>query len=369
MSLYLCVDCGGSKTSAVICDADGAVVGRALSGPSNFAYLGIVAFTREVHIAVAAALQTTSSPITLPPAPGTPSPFARAWFGISGVDSPRAAVSAASALSILLALPIPTGPESRLQVANDTHLLAAPLRTHPALTHAMAVIGGTGAVCVSFDRELTVLGRVGGWGWILGDEGGGFHVGREAVRQLLFDADRATLGGPAQPPSVLKERILARFGLSEENAMEILALVHVPDPDPTAVPTDIPETPEGELEILADAPRLMVREKRLSSLPPLVFTAAFVDRDPFALRVLGVSARALADQIRILLRSPSSSSADEASPNSILASSTVLCFGGSLVGIPEYRTLILDILKEDGHEFGAVEFVDDVSKTGAEALA
>ena len=52
MSLYLCVDCGGSKTSAVICDVAGEIKGRALGGPSNFAYLGIEAFTDAVRVAV-----------------------------------------------------------------------------------------------------------------------------------------------------------------------------------------------------------------------------------------------------------------------------------------------------------------------------
>lgn len=40
MSLYMCADCGGTKTSVVICDSEGKEISRASGGPSNFSYLG-----------------------------------------------------------------------------------------------------------------------------------------------------------------------------------------------------------------------------------------------------------------------------------------------------------------------------------------
>ena len=357
MSLYLCVDCGGSKTSAVVCSASGEVLGRALSGPSNFAYMGNQRFAQSVREAVSGALKACFSPtepIVLPP---KTSLFASAWFGISGVDSPNAADAAATILSELLNLP--KGPS--LVVANDTHLLAAPLRLHPDVNHAVVVIAGTGSICVSFTQTaqgtLEELGRVGGWGWILGDEGGGFHVGREAIRQLLIDTDKVSLGGPPPPHSVLKQRILDRFGVS--TPLDLLTIVHLPDPAPYTVhPPDVP----GHLRV--------VREGRLSQLSPLVFNAAFGDGDPFALNILQTSAQALASHIRVLLRSPNAAS--EHAPKAVLASESIICFGGSLVGIEKYREMILDVLKDEqmgGHVFKYVEYVDDAAKIGAEGLA
>ena len=99
-ALFLCVDCGGSKTSAVITNHNGDINGRALGGPSNFAYMSAPDFERAVRAAVSSALKTCLSPpstdlvpLTIPQ--GT---FGSAWFGISGVDS-RATLLLPSPLS------------------------------------------------------------------------------------------------------------------------------------------------------------------------------------------------------------------------------------------------------------------------------
>lgn len=44
---------------------------------------------------------------------------------------------------------------------------------------------GTGSIAVFKDAKGN-LKRVGGWGYLLGDEGGGYWIGREAIRSALF---------------------------------------------------------------------------------------------------------------------------------------------------------------------------------------
>jgi N-acetylglucosamine kinase-like BadF-type ATPase len=46
------------------------------------------------------------------------------------------------------------------------------------------VIAGTGSIACGRDREGRLM-RAGGWGYLLGDEGSGFWIGREALRAAL----------------------------------------------------------------------------------------------------------------------------------------------------------------------------------------
>ena len=348
MSLYLCVDCGGTKTSAAICDPSGSIVGRGSGGPSNITYLTLDAFLNAIKDAVGAALQ---SACLLPSLPYVgKSPFAAAWFGISGADSPAAITRVAAHLSTLLGIPIGTN----LIIANDTHLLAAPVRMHPDVTSAVAVIAGTGSIAVSFKEvcgRIEELGRVGGWGWILGDEGGGFDVGREALRQIFMEEDKASVTGIRPAQSELRARILERFQVTD--VMEILTGVYQPDPLSNAIsPMDQP------------ALHTFPREKRISSLSPLVFEAAFKHNDSLAINILQTSARHLSSQISSLL-----GEGLESSPRSVKASESVISFGGSLVGIEAYRYLILDDLRQHGHVFRYVDFIENAAAVGATGLA
>jgi glucosamine kinase len=57
-------------------------------------------------------------------------------------------------------------------------------------------IAGTGSVVLG--RNATGLRvQVGGWGWLLGDEGSGAWIGREALRRLLQQADAGVAGALA----------------------------------------------------------------------------------------------------------------------------------------------------------------------------
>ena len=289
MDLYLAIDCGGTKTAAVLCTPDGTVVASEFGGASNFTYLGLDAFLKSVgKVTSAALMMALRSPVTITlPADAKiranatedgPPPYnlRAAWLGVAGVDSPSAASLLLPHVSALLSVPV-----ERLIISNDTHLLAAPLRILPDVRTAVAVVAGTGSNVVSFregttaDAPLEALARVGGWGWILGDEGSGFDVGRTAVRALLAQQDMETTG-VAVVHGPLREKLLGRFGVDE--VMDLLAVVYAPD---------------------STSP--LSREARLSSLCPIVFEAAFGDGDPLALQVIRDCAHRLAMQITAVL--------------------------------------------------------------------
>jgi len=375
MSLYLCADCGGSKTAIAIANSEGKIVARAFGGPSNFAYLGIANFEKVIKTTVESAL--TSIPAECPEGlatlPTAVPVFAAAWFGISGVDSPANVAILAPVLSRLLSVNV--GP--RLIICNDANLLAAPVQLHKDVQHAVTVIGGTGSIAATFRRlddkgsngALLELGRIGGWGWMLGDEGGGFHVGREAVRQVLTEHDVSALylpdnhseSGPKQngthkSSSVLTTRILVLFGVS--SPPELLAIIHDADP--------VSDGPQIHTE--TETHKLIHREKRLSQLAPIVFEAAFTSNDALALSVLRETSLALARQVCMLLRPADNSEGATFAPRSVRAQDSVICFGGSLVGIQAYRDMVLRHLANEGHVFKHVEFVSDPAATGALGL-
>lgn len=228
--------------------------------------------------------------------------FAAVWVAVSGVDSPSDIRSLNEALSPLFAIPL----GNRLQITNDAHLLASPLNSHPELDYAVAVIAGTGSVVISFSKDepetggpalLKEMARVGGWGWILGDLGSGFEIGKEAVREILARADVLSVRGQSsvsKNPQSLQSRILSHFGITIVH--DLFSVVYAPDPLPGSNEINGAKHPSAHVP----------RERRLSQLPPLVFEAAFKYGDELALTVVKRCAKEFALLIASVLRPPGS---------------------------------------------------------------
>ncbi|MHA6764142.1 N-acetylglucosamine kinase [Streptacidiphilus sp. PAMC 29251] len=74
-----------------------------------------------------------------------------------------------------------------VRVVNDAELMPWSM----GVAGGIGVVSGTGAIAVARDARQRLL-TAGGWGWILGDEGGASGIVREAVRAVLaeLDADR-----------------------------------------------------------------------------------------------------------------------------------------------------------------------------------
>ncbi len=82
-------------------------------------------------------------------------------------------------------------PGTRVQVVHDSRLVLAAAN----LVSGVAVIAGTGSVAYGRNRTGAEA-RAGGWGWLLGDDGGGAWLVREAVRAVLRRADDGISAGP-----------------------------------------------------------------------------------------------------------------------------------------------------------------------------
>ncbi|HEY7357875.1 MAG TPA: BadF/BadG/BcrA/BcrD ATPase family protein, partial [Ktedonobacterales bacterium] len=76
--LFLGIDGGGSKTLAVIVDAQGQERGRALAASSNYQAVGIEPALAALHAAAEQAARAAGGAL----------PVKAAWLGLAGVDRP-----------------------------------------------------------------------------------------------------------------------------------------------------------------------------------------------------------------------------------------------------------------------------------------
>jgi N-acetylglucosamine kinase-like BadF-type ATPase len=107
-------------------------------------------------------------------------------------------------------------PAARVEVVHDSRLLLA---AGGART-GVAVIAGTGSAAWGTNADGEEA-RAGGWGYLLGDEGSGYWLGREAVRYSLHRMD---LG---HDPDALTQSLLAATGLAQPG--ELIAHFHSPE--------------------------------------------------------------------------------------------------------------------------------------------
>lgn len=77
------------------------------------------------------------------------------------------------------------------------------------------LIAGTGSVL--YGKYKGKLNRVGGWGRILGDQGSGFIIGREGLRELVKEYDERPL---RKNESIFSKLVSKRFGITSKNIVD-----------------------------------------------------------------------------------------------------------------------------------------------------
>ncbi|UPO75729.1 BadF/BadG/BcrA/BcrD ATPase family protein [Arthrobacter sp. Helios] len=173
------LDIGGTKTHGIRLQGS-EVVAEAVSGSAN-----VQNVSREQarqHLAeIFAALGTRD--------------VSRVVAGSGGVDTE----DDAAALRALIQEHVP---DAEVSVVHDTRLILAAGEA-PA---GIGLIAGTGSVAWGMDPSGTQA-RSGGWGYLLGDEGSAYWIGREAVRHTLRLHD---LG---QEPDRLAAELLLAVGV------------------------------------------------------------------------------------------------------------------------------------------------------------
>ena len=166
--LYIGVDGGGTRSRALLGDREGRELAAADGGPGLIdpAAPRIAAFAVRT-VALEAARQAR---VRLP---------ARAlWAGLAGAgNEPARAVVEKELRDAGLARRVVVG--SDVEAAHADAFGEGP---------GVLLVAGTGSVVRAVDPRGEVV-TVGGWGALLGDEGGGYGIGLEGIRAVLRSAD------------------------------------------------------------------------------------------------------------------------------------------------------------------------------------
>jgi N-acetylglucosamine kinase-like BadF-type ATPase len=190
MRLFLGVDGGQSGTTALIGDEAGHVLGAGSGGPCNHAEAG--EGRQKLVRAVGDSVAGACAPAGLDPRAVR---FAAACLGMSGGPEDKQAI-----LREILAADV--------VVVTDDAVIA--LAGATAGEPGIVAIAGTGSIAFG-SNPAGRTARVGGWGYIFGDEGSGFDIARQALRAAL----RAEEGWG--PPTALVGALLDATGSRDAN--------------------------------------------------------------------------------------------------------------------------------------------------------
>ncbi|UIX31777.1 N-acetylglucosamine kinase [Streptomyces sp. GQFP] len=184
-ALVVGLDAGGTRTRAVLASAaDGRPLGEGVAGPGNALTVPVPQLTEHLVEALTLAVPVSARPRVVAVAGG--------FAGAAGTADEPGRVNALTALTeALRRLGIPagdgTGAGGGIRICSDIEAAFAAAPDTPA--DGLSLVAGTGAVAMRITARHCEK-TVGGDGWLLGDDGGGFWIGREAVRSALRMADR-----------------------------------------------------------------------------------------------------------------------------------------------------------------------------------
>jgi N-acetylglucosamine kinase-like BadF-type ATPase len=251
------IDAGGTKTVCLFAGDEGEILAETRGGGANLQASGELEVEKVLHAVMDDALGDRS---VRPDA---------ICLGIAGVDRPA---DAAAVRGIMRRI----GFNTPTMVVNDA-LIALLAGTDGALTTpGVVVIAGTGSIAYGIDGGGRAA-RSGGWGYLLGDEGGGYWIGRAALSAVVRQFDGR---GPATQLTLLvldqmqlaspTELIHAIYdnGLQRQAIASIAAVVQRASDRGDAVAADILTRAAAELTVAAASviERLDMRGKQFRTV-------------------------------------------------------------------------------------------------------
>lgn len=195
------IDCGGSSTEALLTTQEGRVLGYGQGGPANYTVNGTSGVVQSVLTAVRGSLEQSGLQLENLHQRGVV-----LALGVSGAGR--------SAEQVQIRRALESEGFAQVVVAHD-----AVIALLGALSGAdgVVVIAGTGSVAYGVNGGRSH--RVGGWGYLLGDEGGAVWIALKALQQVMWGYD-----GRLTKDETLLQAAKVYFGIGEP--MELIPLIY-----------------------------------------------------------------------------------------------------------------------------------------------
>lgn len=195
--IYVGVDGGATKTSALAADESGFIVGTGESGPSNYHIVGLEKAVENINLAIRTSMAASQAEVA-----------DVVTLGLAGMDTSHDFEAFEKR-----AAPRVAGKKVHVRHDAEIALVGATLGQPGVI-----VIAGTGSVAGARNRKGEYA-RCGGWGYLVGDEGSAFFIANEALRAVLWAYD-----GRGEPTALTEELVKA---LGIRSPEEILRKLYV----------------------------------------------------------------------------------------------------------------------------------------------
>jgi glucosamine kinase len=167
--LFVSVDGGATKTISVCYDVDGRILGVCATGPSNFRNVGVDAAKRNIVAGVKLALERAQARLE---------DLEEITFAMAGAKDSELSTRIVEQLVGELGFKKPYSLLNDGEAGFNCRFL-----------HRDGIVVAAGTGMIAYLRLRGTLERSSGWGWLIGDEGGGFYIGRRALQIAAKMAD------------------------------------------------------------------------------------------------------------------------------------------------------------------------------------
>jgi N-acetylglucosamine kinase-like BadF-type ATPase len=269
---------------------------------------------------------------------------------------------------------------TKLKLTNDCDLLCSAIeRVYKAnqlspdspCLGGIVLIAGTGSIATAFgpstrplpqhpsgpsESLLEPLGRMGGYGYLLGDEGSSYYVGQETIKELLsfFDRHQEPRTFSSGDSETSEDRKLTRRGKPMGVDDQTLECSRLLGPVLTHFAIDRLENLLASVYSIVNEHE---RKVRIAELSRLVMRAAFDGPEPdgFARRILERAGHRLSELVCQLC------TLYELDPKQM-----VLCLGGGMWSYTQFRDLVIHAMRINWNaHWGWVETIHQPDQVAA----